>query len=270
MAHNILKDHRLIYVFYILLVLFPFLVPIGLPMTIDAYVRDGFNFISSIPAGSTILVSIDFRMMSWSEIGPGAVTIMQQVIDKPIKLVLISLIPEGPVLADKVLSMVNMRSRVYGVDWVNVGYVPGRDTSCVAMAEDFKSIVKADYKGTPVESIPLMSQIKDAGSFYGILTFEDEGTPWPLYWNLVKHVSIVKTGQALLLSSWLVEWQAKMEVGMAAGVRGYAEWEALLGVKGANTMFMDAVNVAWFYLLLMMAIGNIEYFRRKRTTSRSV
>jgi hypothetical protein len=259
-------DHRLIYLVYIIVVLFPFLNPIGLPMTISPYVADGFNFVDNIPAGSTILVSVDFRMMSWSEIGGGAITIMQQVMNMPINIVIISLIPEGPVINEKVLASVDMSGRTYGVDWVNVGYVPGRDATCVGLADDFKSIVKADVQGTPIDQIPIMADITGAESFYGILTFEDEGTPWPTYWQLVKGIPIVKTGQALMMAGWITFWDADILVGLAAGVRGYAEWESLLGIAGEPTKFMDAVNIAFFYLIAMMILSNVVYYRNKLST----
>lgn len=256
-------DHRFIYLVYIIVVLFPFLNPIGLPMTISPYVEDGFNFISNIPAGSTVLISIDFRMMSWSEIGGGAITIMQQVMDMPIKIVLISLIPEGPVIFTNVLSSLDMSGRTYGVDWVNIGYVPGRDATVVGLADDFKALVKADVDGTPIGQISLMDDITGAESFYCILTFEDEGTPYPTYWNLVKGIPIVKTGQALMMTGWITFWDAEILVGLAAGVRGYAEWESLLGVAGEPTKFMDAVNIAFFYLIAMMILSNVVYYRNK-------
>ena len=61
-------------------------------------------------------------------------------------------------------------------------------------------------------------------------------------------------------------WVSKSElVGFAGGVRGYAEWESLLGVAGEPTKFMDAVNLAFFYLIAMMILSNIVYYRDKLT-----
>jgi len=55
---------------------------------------------------------------------------------------------------------------------------------------------------------------------------------------------------------------------LVAGLRGAAEYERLINHKGGGTRGMLAQTTAHLYVILLVVLGNVIYFksRRKRTT----
>lgn len=262
-TQSIVRDHRILYAIFLVIMIFPFVAPFNLPMEISDPTKSAYETVSNLPEGSVILLSVDFRTMSWSEIGVGAASVLQQLYDMPVKFVAISTIPEGPMLFDRILGMVDQGDKTYGEDWVNVGYVSGRESAAAGLAEDFKSVVKTDYRGVSLDELELTKDITGAEDFDLILTFEDESTPWLLYWAVPFDIPIVLSGQALLVPGWLPWYQEGTLKGYLGGIRGYAEYQTLMGVAGEPVRFMNAINISFLFIILVMFLGNVQYWTSK-------
>jgi len=262
------NDHRSLYLIFFIIMLFPFLVPFNLPMQISQPTRDVYDTISGLPDGSLVLLSADFRTMSWSEIGAGSASMLQQLFDLPVKFVVISMIPEGPLLFERILSMVDQKDKIYGVDWINLGYVSGRESAAAGLADNFKSVVLTDQSGSSLNDFDLTSNINGAEDFDLILTFVDESAPWLLYWSVPFGVPIIETGQALMVPGWLPYYQEGTLKGYLGGVRGYAEYQTVLGVAGEPVKFMNAINISFIFIILVMLLGNVQYFLSKNKKTR--
>ena len=64
-------DRRWIFLFVLLSVAIPIVVPLGLPVTTTDSTRKAFNFIEAMKPGDTVLISFDYGPSSAPENDPG-------------------------------------------------------------------------------------------------------------------------------------------------------------------------------------------------------
>lgn len=110
------------------------------------------------------------------------------------KLVLVSLIPEGPIICLRALGAIDTTKKIYGVDWVQIGYISGREAAASGLATNFNSLAKNHVHGALLSGMTIMQNINVAKDFSLIVTFEDESPLWLLYWTVPYGVPIVETG----------------------------------------------------------------------------
>jgi len=159
-------DRRIIYVIVILCIALPIIRPLGLPIQINESTLTSYNFIESLPEGAVVLVGFETGAAGWPELGPQLNTFMQHLFDKNAKILIVSGNVDGCMLAEQytIPAMVKP-GKVYGEDWVNLGYLAGGETGMAAFASDIRSVIPRDYFNTPLDEIPLMRDIRSADDF---------------------------------------------------------------------------------------------------------
>jgi hypothetical protein len=63
-------------------------------------------------------------------------------------------------------------------------------------------------------------------------------------------------------------WKTGAEVGMTNGVRGGAEYEALVGVPGAGLRRTDIMSAVSLLYVGLIVVANVEMFREKSKENR--
>lgn len=255
---------------------YPILNPIVLPMAIQDYSKQAFNFAESIPNGSVVLFEGGNIAATYPQTGPGMEAQIYHMFTKGVKMVFFSITAEAQVWTqtsiDKVIPTLPQGvSAVNGVDWVNLGYLPGGESAVGALANNIRSVMSKDVFGTPIDQIPLMQDINDAKAFSAVLWWGgSEGSiPYGVR-QIVAPFNIPMSGSCTTnevpnYSPYISSGQLK---GLFGGVRGSAEYEYLLNRPGPALAQAMATNLGGLLWLVLVVIGNVFYFMaRSRSES---
>ena len=123
-----------------------------------------YRAIDSLPPGSLILLGVDFGASSQAEMLPLLANITDHIFRGGRRLLVISLTDQGPLLSSVTLHNVAARhDAVYGRDWALLGTIPGEETALLRFGRDIRSVFTVDLMGNPVEDMPLMKNVNNAG-----------------------------------------------------------------------------------------------------------
>jgi len=248
-------------------ILIPTLHPIGLPISTTKWTEDAYIAIKNAPKDKVIIWE-DMWGMSATAAAEAAHTAVMRILfanNKP--FIMYAEAVDTPQLqqyiTEKVLKTAEAQGKVYGVDWVQLGFIAGGEGAIVSIAEDIHSAFKTDYYGTPLDKLPLMAKIRnyeDVGlviSSFGSTTWiESSVRQWYIKYNL-PIVSYTMTGGATVSVAY---YPNKGVVGIIEGGRGGAELEFLGKVYGIAQSQTDAKTLSFAIVAVMIVVGNISYF----------
>ncbi|MEM1549238.1 MAG: hypothetical protein QXE58_03540 [Candidatus Methanomethylicia archaeon] len=265
-------DVRIIYLILWIVILWPFIYPIGLPVSIGSYAISYAKTIDELPPDSMVVVSFDFSLGSLGELYPIVVATMHHLFTKPIKIAIIAIWVDGPIVANMVLDELKPEAppynKKYGVDWIFLGYVPGGETAMAALGKDFWSTLPLDYiYKKPVSEYPIMQKLRSAADVTLLVSFET-GTPgadeWVRQWYVPYKVPMI-VGCIGVMAPTIVPYVAGGQVkGMLPGLRAAAEYELIIGRKGLGVASADALSTSHMVVIIFVIIGNISYIARRR------
>ena len=271
-------DRRWIYLLAWVFVLFPLLNPLGLPVPIGRDSRNWKNYIDDIPNDSVIIFSLDYGVSAMPELFPMTISTMHHLWTlapaKNLKIVVISFWNQGPLVFDTLLDVIgDPASRYgveYGVDWIELGWIPGTETGMAAFATDIWGQTPRDYlEDRPLSEYPIMENIRVAEDVDLVITIET-GTPgypeWLRQWNdpygvpfILGCIGVSVPGTAPYLASGQLS-------ALMPGLTASGEYEILIGRPGLAVAGLDAVSMSHLLVVCLVLIGNIAYFASGRKT----
>jgi hypothetical protein len=279
-------DRRWIFLFVLLSVAAPILIPIGLPVDMTAPTRAAFDFIEGLKEGDVVLISFDYGPSSAPENDPMAEGFMRQCALKKLRFIVIALYPLGGLgLANNSVAKIarEFPSLQYGVDYINLGYKDGASAVMRRMGEDIAGAFPTDENGRPLSEFPIMRGIHDLrqvklvftvatgliGEWWITQVHPQVGTPviiGPTAVSAPKYYAFLNSGQL---------------VGMLGGMKGAAEYERLLRDRYPElasfykntraftaTKGNDAQTVLHTVILLLLLLGNIAYIRHRTAAAK--
>jgi hypothetical protein len=268
---NILKtDIRIIHAVLVLVILFPLLRPLGLPLTITKPVKDAYDLVESLPKGAIVLHANDVSPSNEAENWCQLLAMVKHNVRKGHRIVLVSTVAEGPMYSDRIRKEVaEPAGYVYGKDIVVLPYRAGQETAVTALAEDIHGTYKSDYYGTATSQLPLMQEIKSVKDFamVGCWTSGDLGL-WYIRQVEAKYKIPTVTGIVAVGLTLYGPYQASGQLkGLLLGQAGAAEYETLIKSPGKGLAAMDAQSMGHVYLIVLIVVSNIFYFQAKRQSA---
>lgn len=267
-------DRRIIYIIVIFSIAIPIIHPLGLPIQINASTLASYNFIESLPDGAVVLVGFETGAAGWPELGPQLNAFMQHLFEKNVKILIISGNVDGAMLAEQyTMPEMEKPGKTYGVDWVNLGYLAGGETGMAVFASDIRSVVPVDYFNTPLDEIPMMTDIESAADF-SLAICCSWGTPGlgeylrQYYTNY--NVPLIIGAQVVSVPGIIPYYQSGQVAGYTSGLRGAGEYEILIGRPGYAVASLDAASVYHLVVFLLIVFGNVAYVVKKLGTKKEV
>ena len=257
-------DRRWIFLVMFIMVAFPYINPLFLPIPISQSTRDFYELIDELPDGSTVCFSADFGAGTWAEAGPMGVSMVNYLFQKNLKIVFITFTIDGPPIIEKVVKeSVYSKKREYGVDYANLGYIPGFETGMGTWAAD-TSVVTVDYHGNSPKDLEIMKGINRLEDFSAVLmigttSYDHYIRQWsgkgvPLF------VGALASGVMLIMPYY----ETGDFAGYIASIRGAAELEILTGIPGEGVKRMDATSMMYIYGFALMVICQFGLIKRKK------
>lgn len=260
-------DRRIIYLMLGVVVIIPIIFKMVLPVRVSEPVQSAYDYIQNLPQGSNIIMSIDYDASSEPEIQPMFLALLRQCFARKHRIILMGQWALGLPFGEIGLNLVAPEfGAKYGIDYVNLGYRPGYRAMMVGLGREFRDFFATDYKGVPVDSLPLMANVHNYNDIALLVGLEagQAGDEWIQFAGARYGLKIVIGATGVIAPDMFHYMQARQIQGLIGGLQGAAEYETL--VKSPGTGIAGMVAQSWAHLLLLgfIIIGNVGYFMIRR------
>lgn len=268
-------DRRIIYILMALSVLIPLVLKLDFPIPVGNGPSTAlYDFIDSLPEGSTVLLSFDYDPSTKAELQPMAVSLSRHLFNNHIRVIGMALWPQGASLGQQAMSQVgdSIGARQY-YDWVNMGYTVAGSVSILRMGSSIRAVYPQDRDGVPYDSIPLLSGIRRLNDVAMAISLS-AGDPgihaWVMMAGDTYGVPIGGGCTAVSAPEFYTYLGTGQLIGLLGGLRGAADYETLLRQRvpgapgGLATPGMAAQSVAHLVIMGFIVIGNIAFFAGRK------
>lgn len=264
---------RIVYLVMAIVLIFPVLRPIGMPIVVDESTRVIFDWIENSEPGTIVFFDSAYSGGSSTEINPQLEAWAYHCFKKGLKIINVSQWQPGAMIASELMRKVAAAAQAdgydaeYGVDWVFVGW---KSMVWRELREDFwLTAGNHDFWGNHFSTLPLMERVKkwDVPTSKSMLAF-DVGSPgvgtflveWREHDIYVGCAAVQQSGLQSILRSGQIK-------GLMAGISGAAQYEKLLGRPGEATILMDAQSLGHVVIIVLVVLGNIAFFMKQKGAS---
>lgn len=262
-------DRRIIFLFIALAVILPLLFPLNIGFKVTHPAQGFYDAIDKLPAGTKVLMACDYDPGSLPELYPMNLSALEQCMQKELKVIMIALWPAGPPLVEQCINeiAVNKYHRKKGLDFVNLGFKEGREVVMVSMGNSIPNTFPTDYDGTPVEKLPIMQGVRNFADLKLIINIS-AGYPGTKEWvqqvQARYSIDLLSGCTAVSAPEYYPYYQSGQLKGLLGGMKGAAEYEALVGVAGLGRRGMDAQSISHLVVFIFIVIGNFAFFWLKK------
>lgn len=266
-------DRRWVYLFVAIMVIIPFLIPATLPIAITPEVQSLYDAVEALPDSSVVFLVFDYYPSTVAECEPMTIAALHHFFRKDCKVITLSNIPlGGPSMAETVTRMMAKEyNKVYGVDFVNLGFKYGYVAVMKGMGISIESIFPSDNRGIPLSELPLMDSVKNYDDIAFIFEVADNATAdyWVSIVNAQYGVPICCGTTAVSAPKYYAFVASGQFVGLLGGMKGAAEYELLLDKPKAAVKGMNAQSLVHLLVIALVILGNIGFFMGRRHIRRS-
>ena len=259
-------DVRWIYIIMLVVIIVPLFKPLGLPMSVSPEVKAYAETIEALPAGSVVWIGADYSPGSAAENDPQLAATFKHAMKKDMKVVIVSLWDQAPDLVQSVITPIaESMGKVYGVDYVNLGYKPAAGVALRAMTRDIRDGAgNVDYKGTSLDELPLMNEVTAlAKGQVDLVVSINTGSPgYGDYLNYITDplgIALLSAPTAGMITGQMPFYRSGQIKGMLPGLAGAAQYEYWMEEPGLACIQMDAQSLGHLVILAFILLGNIGY-----------
>ena len=270
-------DRRIIFLLIALAVIIPLVVHYTTTLHPSVIVQQLFDKIENLPPGSKVLLSFDYGPSTVPENQPMATAFARHLFERGHRVYLMALWATGPrqaaLLREEVIE-VEFPDKVYGEDWIRLGYKAGNQGLINALLSDFKAMYTTDVEGTDIDAFPMMRDIKTLRDFDLILGL-GSGFPgtkeWVQFAGDPGNIA-VGGGTTAVMAPLLYPYWPRQMVGFLGGLQGAAEYESALvaaypkyeqSSRVASTSMGPQVT-AHLVIVAFIIVGNITFLVERR------
>jgi hypothetical protein len=265
-------DRRFIFLLIALAVVIPMLLKVKIPARPSPIVQTIFDKVEALPPGSKVLVSLDYSPSTIPENLPMSQAMVRHLLSKGHRVYLMTLWATGPDMITRATEVIKSEfpEKVYGTDYVNLGYKSGNQGVINSIASNIRTLFTGDEAGTPIDSIAMMSEVRNLGDFDLILSVAS-GFPGLKEWVQFggDRVNVpVAGGVTAVEAPLLYPYYPRQLLGLMGGLQGAAEYEAALvhqypkfqETSEEAIKKMGPQTVAHLVILVLIVLGNTAYF----------
>ena len=263
-------DRRWIYLGVAISVIFPILVEIKMPVSVTPEARQLYDAIDALPDSYTVMLTFYYYASATPETEPASRAALHHLFQKNCKVITLTTIPlGGPAISERVTrEMAELYGKVYGVDYVNLGYKANYVAVLSGMGSSIKKIYPADNSGTPLSELPIMDSVENYDDIEFIFVVSDNAIVdyWISIVNAQYNTPVGAAVTAVSAPRYYPMITSGQMTGLLGGMKGAAEYEIMVEQTGSATKGMSAQSLAHFLIIAIVILGNVGYFvsRRKR------
>jgi hypothetical protein len=270
-------DRRYVFLLIAVAVVIPLILNYTSSIPTSSIVQRLFDKVENLPPGSTILISFDYGPSTVPENQPMANALTRHALEKGHRVYLMALWATGPRQSLQLIQeiiQVEFPEKVYGEDWIHLGYKAGNQGLINTLLSDFKAMYTTDIEGTNIHDLAVMDDIRTLRDFDLILGL-GSGFPGTKEW--IQFAGDpgdipVGGGTTAVMAPLLYPYYPKQMVGFMGGLQGAAEYETALSAKYpeyhqksriASTSMGPQVT-AHLVIVAFIVLGNVTYLIERR------
>ncbi len=260
-------DRRWLFLLLTVVIFIPLIKPTSMEMkSISSPVKGAYDFIEKLPENSFVMLSLDVDPGTRPELYPQAVALCKHMMKKNLRVALTTFNAGAPGIMtefkDQILS--EMPDKEYGRDIVMLPYRAVFLATVTQLATDIYAQYPDDAENQPLKEMPIMQGIKNYNDI--ALAIEITGTTlftsWIYYVGDKYHVPLLGGSTAITQLSYAPYVQTGQLKGLLGGMRGAAEYEALIhdnyGVPtGDATKSLNVLNWPHMLVFLIAILSNV-------------
>jgi hypothetical protein len=243
------------------------LLGIKLDIPVSAQTQRMYDFIDSLPSGSVLMISFDHEASSLPEIRPIALAILRHAFSKGHRLIGVALLAEGTVIGYRLMQKTaGEYNRKYGKDYVYLGFKPQYIAAILSMGESIPKTFPQDYLGRPYDQFELLREVHNYNDVAAVISITDGSltTHWMEYGGVRYHVKVLSGMTAAMMTTFDPYVASGQMYALVGGLRGAAEYERLINRSGGGARGMLAQSTSQVYIIILVLLGNLLYFRSRR------
>jgi hypothetical protein len=250
-----------------IIVVISYLIKIKIETTPSPEVRRTFEYLESLPESSVVMVSFDHEASSLPEIQPISLALLRHAFRRNLRVVGLSLFAEGTAIGYRMLNKTAQEfGRVYGQDYIFLGFKPQHISAILGMGESIRRVFPEDYSGNKLDDLALMKKVSDYGDIAVVISIADgdRTVQWIEYAGARYKQKIIAGITAAMITTYDPYLGSGQLYSAVGGLKGAAEYENLDGHLGGGNRGMISQTAAHLFIISLIAIGNILYFRKRK------
>lgn len=269
-------DRKIIFACVAVLVAWPLIRPLSLPIQTTPEVRAIFEAVDNLPDGSDVIIAADYDPSSKPELQPFTYSILAHCFEKDHKVHLLTLWPGGPALIQQAIEEVAAEyGKVSGVDYCFLGYKPGTAAVVRGMANSITGTYPTDFYNKQTATMPIYQRVQSVKQVDYIVDIAAGATVevWIAYASAPEGVPMSAACTAVSAAGYYAYYQAGQLDGISGGMKGSAEYDVLLldkypkidgtdkvRIAGNAVKGMDAQSAVHLFIVFSIILANICYF----------
>ena len=217
---------------------------------------------------SVALVSFDYTTATQGEMQPLAEAVLGRLRGQGMRVIAISLEPEGAPIAQKTLEkMADDRKEDYGTTMINLGYLPGYAAAVRLLATADNSLAsKPEYsQNIPLKEQPDWADINNLEQVDVVVTFSDNPFTARSWIEQLQVGPQPANGKRYLLAAtsaaanpFLIPYRNSEQLdGLISGITGAAALEAGRKTFGPARQMIDSLSIASLIIVILIVVGTI-------------
>ncbi|NLN83614.1 MAG: hypothetical protein GX138_04540 [Firmicutes bacterium] len=266
-------DRRITYLLLLIVMIFPLVNPLGIAIKPSGNALLAYDYAETLPEGSSVILIVDYSMGFTAEMAPQALALLKHYDSLNFKLFAATQVPEmATALSQMLEDTYGASEKVYGTDYVDLGYFAGTESAVGAMGDSIIDVFKTDIHGTSLTTLPIFQDVVKLPDIDLMYAATSSGTiPFIRQAHTKFGMPIVFSVNAVMGPANVPYVQSGQAVSVLVGSTGAAEYETLIQSPGAASAAMDAQSLAHLVIILMIVWGNIGFFvERKREKDKKV
>jgi len=260
-------NRGIIYAIIGIVVILPILLGLKEEVQISPSVSSAYETIESLDSNDVIIISIDYDPASMPELQPMLKAILRHAFEKDVKVIMLVFWPLGlPIGTEGLEEVAKEYGKVYGEDYVNLGYRPGDRAVMIDMGKEIRNFFRTDVNDILLDSHPMMRNVHNYNDIALIVGLEAGrfGEFWVQYVGSRYNQRIVLGVTGVMAAETYPYLQSRQIEGLIGGLKGAAEYETLIEKPGFGLTGMAAQSWAHIAIVMFIIIGNIGYFMTRR------
>ncbi len=265
-------DRRIIFAIITVAVIASLIVKFELPIPASEPVQGIYEKIDSLPQGSRVMISFDYDPSSKEELQPMAIAFLHHCFSRDLKVIGMTHYTGAPGLADLAMnSVAKQYQKTYGEDYVFLGYKPGGASLIINMGENLYTAFPKDFYGKDTATLPALQGVDSLRQISYLFDLA-AGTmieTWLVY-GKEKYKFEMGAGCTAVMGPDMYPFlQSKQLNGLLGGLKGAAEYEALVNKKANAVSGMRPQSVVHVIIIIFVIFGNVVFFISKRSGVRN-
>jgi hypothetical protein len=270
-------DRRWIFLVEAIIVIVALVGPFSAGVKVTPAVSSFYDAIERSDPAEPILLSVDFPPSGLPELEPMIVGILRHAFERNQPVILMTLQMEGVAISERIVNQIERetnelrkeageaRQISMGEDWVNLGFRAGFAAVILGLGDEIRSVFNTDMYGNYLDDLPMMQPVHNYADMALMIDISWSSAPegWIAFAGAPFGITVLTGITAVSAPQYYVYLQTGQLGGMLGGLKGAAEYEALINRSGAASKGMVAQFGVHVFIVILILIGNVAFFALK-------